>query len=85
MVSKKEYAEWIMEAIDSHNGSATVLDVSKYIWDHYQKALEADEEDFYKWQYKMRWAAMTLRKEGKIKPAESSRKGVWVAKRSRPI
>ncbi|MGE4422576.1 MAG: hypothetical protein AB7D39_09780 [Pseudodesulfovibrio sp.] len=80
MIQYTEYGDWVIEAIKLHQGSATILDVAKYIWKQHRKRLELDDEDFYKWQYKMRWAAMVLRKKGIIKPADSSPKGIWVLK-----
>ena len=49
----------------------------KHFWDTYEQDLRDSGNLFYTWQYDIRWAATELRKDGDMKPAEESRKGVW--------
>jgi hypothetical protein len=47
----------LYKAINDMGGKATIIEVCKYIWDHYQKDLENSGSLFYTWQYDIRWAA----------------------------
>ena len=68
---------WIIDALRSKGGQATITDVARHIWKHHESELAADEELFYSWQYEMRWAAGKLRDAGRIKSPEQSPKGIW--------
>ena len=56
---------------------ASVVPRSDQTLTEYRNALEATGDVFYTWQYDLRWAAMTLRKQGIMKPADDSPRGVW--------
>ncbi len=77
MASRETFEKWVTEALEEHNGKATILEVSKFIWTNYEKELRKDEETFYKWQYIFRWAAKVLREKGIMKAANISPKGIW--------
>ena len=67
----------VVGALEFHSGSATIIEVGKYILDNYGEALAKDEDLSITWQYDYRWAASALRKDGVIIPAEQSPRGVW--------
>jgi hypothetical protein len=67
---------WVVEALKDHGGRATVLEVSKHVWVNHREELEAGDL-FYTWQYDVRWAAHALRKQGRIRAAKISPRGVW--------
>lgn len=67
---------WVHEALIALNGSGSVLEVAKKIWELHQNDL-ADTELFYTWQYDYRWAATKLRKDNIMKSAEESPTGIW--------
>jgi hypothetical protein len=67
----------VVEALEFHSGSATIVEVGKYILDNYSEVLAKDEDLSITWQYDYRWAADALRKDGAILPAEQSPRGVW--------
>jgi len=69
--------EWLIEALKANRGHASIVDVCKYIWDHYERELGMYGELFYTWQYDVRWAATQLRKEGIMRVAELSPLGIW--------
>lgn len=69
--------DWVVEALRALKDAASVLDVSKYIWDNHEDELRSGGDIFYKWQYDMRWAANRLRERGVMKPADSSPRGMW--------
>jgi len=58
---------WVYEAVKFHSGRASVLAVAKHIWKHHSKEIEASGDDFYTWQYDMRWAAQKQRNRGKMR------------------
>ncbi len=64
MVSKKTLEDWVYKGIKANNGSATIVEVAKYIWNNHQKELSTSGDIFFTWQYDMRWAAQNLRKAG---------------------
>jgi hypothetical protein len=67
----------VEQAIRSRGGAATILEVAQYIWEHHESDLKAAGPLFYKWQYDMRWAALKLRKMGKLSPTSKADNGVW--------
>jgi hypothetical protein len=77
MVSRTELQDWVLEALKARGGAASITEVAKYIWEHYEPELKASGDLFYTWQYDMRWACTRLRGRKIIKPAESSGRGEW--------
>ena len=77
MASQSTFELWVEEALRHNEGRGTILQVAKHIWAFYEKELRKDEDSFYKWQYKMRWAAKMLREKGIMKPVKDSPKGIW--------
>lgn len=57
-----EFENWIVQALKANGGRASLLAVAKHIWQNHRSELEEDERVFYTWQYRMRWAAMKLRR-----------------------
>tara|TARA_Y100000589_G_C26777714_1_gene476447 strand:- start:249 stop:506 length:258 start_codon:yes stop_codon:yes gene_type:complete len=74
---------WVVEALTYYGGAATLIDISKHVWENHSEDLEKSGDLFYRWQYVLRWAGTTLRHEGTILPAEDSERGVWVLNPSR--
>jgi hypothetical protein len=70
----------VLKAIIAKGGKARLIDVAKYIWEHHEHDLRGSGDRFYRWQYEMRWAANSLRAEGRLAPAESTDKGIWAIK-----
>lgn len=77
MAFKEDLKRWVLEAIDTHSGRATLLDVAKHIWDNRESDLRGYGEAFYTWQYDMRWAAQALRDEGILANADTTPRGIW--------
>jgi hypothetical protein len=50
--------------------TASPAEVAEHIWKNRRDELEHSGKLLYTWQYDLRWAAMTLRGMGKLKPAE---------------
>ncbi|PZT55628.1 hypothetical protein [Paenibacillus silvae] len=76
-MKRKELEKFIVEALESLGGKASIIEVSKYIWENYEHELRLRSDLFYTWQYEIRWAAKGLRDAGRIKPASESSKGAW--------
>jgi hypothetical protein len=80
MADKNNLIHWVRESLESNGGRASIVEISKYIWDHYENVLRNSGELFYTWQYDMRWAAVYLRKNRILKPAKDSPEGIWELK-----
>ncbi len=76
MAGRDVLMDWVEEALIALNGSASLLDVAKKIWDLHEADL-INTELFYTWQYDYRWAATKLREKGIMKSREDSPKGIW--------
>jgi hypothetical protein len=74
--------EAVFQAAAALGGKASVIDIAKHVWDNHENDLRASGDRFYKWQYEMRWAAKTLRDEGRFASAEDSPKGIWVVQKN---
>lgn len=75
--ARKMMTPWVIEALNDLGGSASFLDISKYVWEHHERHIRDIEDLLYEWQYELRWAAYFLRRDGTLKPATESPKGVW--------
>lgn len=74
---KSDLPELLEATLVELNGSGTILDVCKMFWREHEEELKASGDLFFTWQYDIRWAATTLRKEGIMKAAPLSETGVW--------
>lgn len=77
MADRKLLQAWVLEAVRTCGGSASLLDVAKHIWAKHETELRASGPLFYTWQYDMRWAADALRRAGLFKPSALSAPGMW--------
>jgi hypothetical protein len=77
MATKHDLHDWVQEAIRANSGSATLVEVAKYIWRNHESELRASGDLFFTWQYDMRWAANGLRKKGIMRSVAVSPSGVW--------
>jgi len=69
-------AGWIVDALESmHGWQGTIVDVCEHVWKNHRNELKGDI--FYTWQYKIRWAAHDLRKQGIMKRYSPRNRGVW--------
>ena len=77
MASRLDLQEWVVQALRSKGGRATIVEAAKHIWEHHEVELRASGDLFYTWQYDMRWACTRLRERKIVKPAESLDRGLW--------
>ncbi|MBN9364555.1 MULTISPECIES: hypothetical protein [unclassified Devosia] len=80
MPSKIDLQQWVLAAVKSNGGKATIVEVSKYIWDTHEGELRSSGDLFYTWQYDMRWAAQELRRAGTFASIPASDKRHWQLK-----
>ncbi|TBL67461.1 hypothetical protein [Paenibacillus thalictri] len=76
-MTRQKLIDKVEEAIKSYNGKATIVQISKYIWDNYEQELRESGDIFYTWQYEIRWAAKKLRDKGIMKSVDMSPRGIW--------
>jgi hypothetical protein len=77
MEDKNNLSEWILEALKAHNGQATIVQVSKHIWEHHQQDLQKSGDLFYTWQYNIRWEKDKLQKQNKLAKSTADERGIW--------
>jgi hypothetical protein len=77
MVSKDDLPDLVIEALNANRGSASIVNVCRYVWEHYGDDLRRSGDIFFTWQYDIRWAATKLRKEKKMRDERLSPRGVW--------
>ena len=66
MVTRETLKEWVVEALSELGGSGPQIEVAKIVWRRHENDLRQSGDVFYRWQYDLRWAATSLRKEGRL-------------------
>jgi len=74
---KQLLKSWVIEALEDASGSASLVAVSKSIWERHESDIRAAGDLLFTWQYDVRWAAHVLRREGLLKRAKESPRGIW--------
>ena len=77
MAMRSDLVDWIEAALRDNGGEATIVEVAKAIWSSHEDELRDSGDLFYTWQYDMRWAALKLRKAGRLAEAADGRRGLW--------
>ena len=77
MSSREDLDTWLVEALRANNGSASIVEVCTFVWENHQDELRRSGDLFFTWQYDIRWAAYRLRKDGIMRRAHLSPKGIW--------
>jgi glycerol-3-phosphate O-acyltransferase len=76
-MNRYDLPDILYKSIKEMGGQTSIIDICKYIWEHYNNQLLSSGDLFYTWQYDIRWAATELRKTKRMKAAEQSPKGIW--------
>jgi len=63
MKDKDFLCKCIHECLKKHNGSASILEIAKYLDKNHIKDFKDRGNLYYSWQYDFRWAATHLRKK----------------------
>ncbi len=79
LLTRYDLADILYKSLKALGGSATIVEVCKYVWNNFEAQLQSSGDLFYTWQYDIRWAATTLRKAKRMKDANASPVGVWEA------
>ena len=77
MAGRERMKHWVEEALQELGGSAPIVSICKSVWERHKSEIQESADLFYKWQYEIRWAGDLLRREGIIRSAKSSPRGVW--------
>lgn len=77
MAASLDLEQWVEDAVRHLDGAATIVDIAQHIWTEHEAELRDSGDLFYTWQYKMRWSANQLRRNGVFRAAELSPRGVW--------
>ena len=75
--SREDLKTSVIEALEAHNGSASIVLISKYIWDKYEPELLSSDDLFYTWQDDLRWAGNKLQKKDLLRPKPKRSLGPW--------
>jgi hypothetical protein len=78
MKSDADLERWILAALRSTGGTATIVEIARYIWSNHEAELRSTDELFYTWQYRMRWAGERLKKAGKLRKTKQGSHGRWI-------
>jgi len=76
VATKQDLRNWVIEALVHLDGAGSVVEVSRQVWEEHETDLRASGDLFYTWQYDLRWAAQTLRDEGRL-ASLAGRRGRW--------
>ena len=88
-IEKKDLPKILYSILTDLGGSANMLTVFKEFYRVYGPQIKEDNPLFYTWNYDIRWAATTLRKQGIMAPAKKNEnshgeditaKGIWALK-----
>jgi hypothetical protein len=82
MATKSDLGPWLLDALESMEGSAHHVRVAEHIWTHHEIDLKESGDLLYTWQYDLRWAAQSLRAAGTLSPIDRERRheGLWSIK-----
>jgi hypothetical protein len=78
MASREDLQDWVTAALKELGGRASIANIARQIWTSHEMELRSSGELFYTWQYDMRWACTKLRALGRIRSADTSKRGEWV-------
>jgi uridine phosphorylase len=76
-VDRERMQRWVLEAVAECGGKATIVETAKQIWLRHESDLKASGDQFYTWQYDMRWAADHLRRLNKLKLDKVGSRSLW--------
>jgi hypothetical protein len=74
--SRVDLQRAVFEALIDLGGAGTVPQIARRIWETYEADLRAAGDQFFTWQYEMRWAGQQLQKNGKLLKGGAGRQ--WI-------
>ncbi len=79
-MTREDLEDIVFQAVASYGGSATLIEVARYVWNKHEADLRKSGNLFFTWQYDVRWAAQQLRNAGKFKDSKTVVRGRWEIK-----
>ena len=76
-MTKNDLCQLVVKALQANGGSARIVAICKYVWEHHENDLRRSGDLFFTWQYDIRWAGQKLRDQGILAPANNSRNAPW--------
>ncbi len=70
-------ADWVLEGLRLLGGRAHILPICKKVWELHENDIRQSGNLLYEWQYEIRWAGNILHREGRLRPADASPRGIW--------
>ena len=77
MTSRTDLQNWVVAALKSRGGAASIVEVARHIWANHEAELKVSGDLFFTWQYDMRCACTKLREKKIVQAAEVSERGEW--------
>jgi len=77
MQGREEIKGWVQTALKELGGRARIVAICERVWQDHKDDIEAQRSLFFQWQYEIRWAGDLLRRDGVLRPAKLSPRGVW--------
>jgi hypothetical protein len=77
MKTRKDLCAWIVEALKELKGSAQIIKIREYIWQHHKDEIMSSGNLHFTWNEDIFWAATQLRAKGLLKNAKATSKNVW--------
>jgi DNA repair exonuclease SbcCD ATPase subunit len=74
---RKMMTDWVIEALKELGGKGKIIAISELVWEGHEADIRAERELLHEWQYELRWAGDILRKNGTLKPASATSRGIW--------
>ena len=65
-MNRSDLKSYIIEVLKSKNGTASIIFVTKDIWDNYQSMIQAELKMINTCQYDIIWATQSLKREGLV-------------------
>lgn len=77
MVNKGDLGPGVVKCLQESGGRTSIVQLCRWVWKNYEQELRRLGDLFYTWQYDIRWAVHELRREGRLRPAEVSSRGIY--------
>ena len=77
MITRTMLKDWIVDAVRENRGSATYVEMNRYIWSNHENELRDSGDMFFTWQFDVRWAYKELVLSGILTRKRQGRYSVW--------
>jgi hypothetical protein len=77
VVAGEYLVPWVRDALQALDGRGTIIDVCRTIWRLHEDDLRAMGDQFFTWQYDVRWAAYELRRGNEARLLKEGNVSIW--------